>query len=153
MNNNNIKYILIFLVLFVICGFIYWFSIDKKFSLENKYYNNKGLVSVSGDNVDELVNSKKSFILFTYNNYCNFSIPCDEVFESVSKSSNVEILKINFMDFKNTLLYENVKYAPTVIIVNKGRIIDYLDANADEDIDLYQNEDKFKKWLSSYVNI
>ena len=151
--NNNIKYILIFLVLFVICGFIYWFSIDKKFSLENKYYNNKGLVSVSGDNVDELVNSKKSFILFTYNNYCNFSIPCDEVFESVSKSSNVEILKINFMDFKNTLLYENVKYAPTVIIVNKGRIIDYLDANADEDIDLYQNEDKFKKWLSSYVNI
>lgn len=151
--NNNIKYILIFLVLFVICGFIYWLSIDKKFSLENKYYNNKGLVSVSGDNVDELVNSKKSFILFTYNNYCNFSIPCDEVFESVSKSSNVEILKINFMDFKNTLLYKNVKYAPTVIIVNKGRIIDYLDANADEDIDLYQNEDKFKKWLSSYVNI
>ena len=151
--NNNIKYILIFLVLFVICGFIYWLSIDKKFSLENKYYNNKGLVSVSSDNVDELVNSKKSFILFTYNNYCNFSIPCDEVFESVSKSSNVEILKINFMDFKNTLLYENVKYAPTVIIVNKGRIIDYLDANADEDIDLYQNEDKFKKWLSSYVNI
>ena len=151
--NNNIKYILIFLVLFVICGFIYWLSIDKKFSLENKYYNNKGLVSVSSDNVDELVNSKKSFILFTYNNYCNFSIPCDEVFESVSKSSNVEILKINFMDFKNTLLYKNVKYAPTVIIVNKGRIIDYLDANADEDIDLYQNEDKFKKWLSSYVNI
>ena len=151
--NNNIKYILIFLVLFVICGFIYWLSIDKKFSLENKYYNNKGLVSVSSDNVDELVNSKKSFILFTYNNYCNFSIPCDEVFESVSKSSNVEILKINFMDFKNTLLYKNVKYAPTVIIVNKCRIIDYLDANADEDIDLYQNEDKFKKWLSSYVNI
>ena len=45
-----------------------------------------------------------------------------------------DFLTIKFEYFKKTKLYKKIKYAPSVIIVNNGKIIDYLDSNKNEDL-------------------
>ena len=50
------------------------------------------------------------------------------------------------------LYYDKVLYAPSLIIIKKGEIIDYLDANSDEDLDKYQDVKKLELWLDNYIN-
>lgn len=46
--------------------------------LSSEYYNKGEFLEV--DNLDNL--SDKTYIVFTYNNFCNMSVPCDKIFES-----------------------------------------------------------------------
>lgn len=123
------------------------------FYLENEYYNNNGLVDTNMKEVNDLLSNKKSFILFTYNNFCQFRIPCDSIFESVAKENNIEILQVPFTKFKDSTLNKYVKYAPSVILISDGMIVDYLDSNSDSHLDLYQDTTKFKEWLLKYVKV
>lgn len=79
------------------------------------------------------------------------SVPCDKIFESFMEKYSIDFLKISFENFKNTLFYNEVKYAPSVIIINNEKIISYLDANKDEDLQKYQHEKEFEKWLNNYI--
>ena len=96
---------------------------------------------------------KESFILFVYNDFCSFSIPCDSVFDETSTSLNIQILQIPYRDFKTSKLSSKLKYAPSIMIFEKGKVVDYLDAESDDDYDLYQDVNKFKIWLSKYIYI
>ena len=60
---------------------------------------------------------------------------------------------MTFSEFKNTYLYDTVKYAPSVLIVENNKIIAYLDANKDDDLEKYQDVNKFKDWVNNYINI
>ena len=90
-------------------------------------------------------------MVFTFNPYCQFQKPCDEVFEQFMQDNNISIYNIPFAEFKETELYNKVKYAPSVILINKGKIVAYLDANSNDDLDKYQEVDAFKEWVERDV--
>lgn len=121
--------------------------------LEDKYYNKGEYIDASSSEIDNFIENKESFVVYTYNPYCTFKVSCDNIFENIMDKYNIGVLKIPFSDFKNTSLYNKVKYAPSIIIVSKGNIIAYLDANSDDDYDKYQVKKEFDKWLRKYVNI
>ena len=152
-SKNKIIYILLAIILLVILALILFknFNQSQKFYLNSEYYNSKGIVKIDSKKVKELQNNKTSYILFTNNLYCTFKIPCETIFEEYSISNNVEILNIPFEDFKNTEFYNNIKYAPSVLIIKKGKLIAYLDANSDRDYNKYQNIEDFTKWINSYI--
>lgn len=56
------------------------------------------------------------------------------------------------MNLKKLTFIKSVKYAPSVIIIENGNIISYLDANSDIDLEKYQDVNKFEEWLNNYVN-
>lgn len=153
---KNIIFI-IFLIIVLLMVSILFITLNnnknKKFYLNNEYYNNHGYVEISSKQVEKLLKDKKSFILFTYNNFCSFSKPCDVVFENVSKDKSVSILEVPFDEFKKTSLYKTVEYAPSIIIIHNGKIVDYLDAESDDDVVLYQDESKFYDWLKKYIYV
>ena len=122
-----------------------------KFYVEDKYYNTNGLVDVSKDELESLLSEKKSFVLFAYSNVCMFSTPCETVFASSSIAMGINILQIPLSEYKTTSLYNKVKYAPTVIIIKNGRVVDYLDSNSDEDEALYQDNTAFENWIYTYI--
>lgn len=139
------KLILILLIIFILCGCNK--NTDSKIYLEDKYYNKYEYIKVKSDEISK----KENFVLFTYNNYCSLKVPCEDIFEEFMKKYNISFLSIPFEEFQDTYLYKTVKYGPSVIVVNKGKIIAYLDANKDEDIEKYQDVDKFKEWISNYI--
>ena len=124
-----------------------------KFSLDEKYYDNGGFEVISLNDLMNLEDEKGNFLLFVYTPYCSYNVPCDLVFEQFAKDNNIKILKISYDDFKKSSYSNTVKYAPTVIILNDGNIITYLDPDKNEDIELYQDLNKFSLWINKYVSI
>ncbi len=140
------KYLLIIpivLTVIIICLYLP----KKKIYLTEKYYANNTFIETTDlSNLDN-----DTYILFTYNNYCTLPIPCEYIFEEFMKKYNISLVSIPFKDFKNTKYYKKVKYAPTIIIINNGKVISYLDANSDKDLDKYQDIEEFVSWISKYI--
>ena len=153
MKNKKSTIIVIVIIISIIILTFFWYICKKeKFYLEDNYYN-YDMKKVSYRDINKLEKEKKSFILLTYNPYCSLKIPCDKIFEEYAKNKNITILTIPFDKFKKTEYYKTVKYALSVIIINKGRIITYLDAEKDNDIKLYQDTNKFGNWIEKYIKL
>ena len=63
----------------------------------------------------------------------------------------VDVLSMSIDEYKTTSYFNTVRYAPTIIVISKGKVLAYLDANKDEDLDKYQSPDDFEKWLTEHV--
>jgi len=119
----------------------------EKFHLNNKYYNEGKFITIK--NLDDLKND--SYILYTYNNFCTFNVPCEDIFKSYMEKYKIDFYGIPFDDFKKTSLYKEVKYAPSIILVKDGKIVEYLDANSNKDLEKYQDTKKFEEWINKYI--
>lgn len=126
---------------------------DNKFYLDEKYYGLSEFILVDEKDVLELQNKKSSYILFTYNSYCTFQVPCDDIFLDYMKNNNIGFNSISYEDYLKTDLVKTVKYAPSIILINKGNIVAYLDAENDEDLNKYQDTLEFTNWINQYINL
>ena len=63
----------------------------------------------------------------------------------------IDFLSISFEEFKTTKFYQTIKYAPSVLVVEQGNIVAYLNANSDDDLEKYQDTNKFEEWLNNYI--
>ena len=147
------KILVIILVVLLLCG-----CTKKKnnynsgvFYLEDKYYNKTEFIKVSTKELDKL--SEENFLLFTYNNYCTLKIPCENIFSDFMREYKVGIVSIKFEDFKNVKYYNEVKYAPSILVIKEGKVIAYLDANSDDDLEKYQDVKEFTNWVSKYISL
>ena len=104
-----------------------------KIYLNDKYYNNGNFIKVKGNDLSNINN--ENYILFTYNNYCNMAIPCENIFQEFMTKYKIDFLSIPFEEFKTTKFYQTVKYAPSVLVVEHGNIVAYLNANSDDDLE------------------
>ena len=145
---NKIVTAIIFIVVVAVNVYVV-ITKDDRFYLSDDYYNNSSFSEINSEQIDSL--SNKKYLLYTYNNYCSFEIPCDKIFQKFSSDYNIEILSISFEQFRNTQFYKIVKYAPSVMIISNNKIVAYLDAENDNDVDKYQNVDAFKEWLEKYI--
>ena len=141
------KKLLVLIVLLALCGCTK--DVVEKVDLSDKYYNEGKYVEVKSNELP----TNETYLLFTYNSYCNMEIPCDTIFQKFMDEYKIDILSMTFEEFKNTSIYETVKYAPSVILVQNNKVIAYLDANKDEDLKYYQDAKEFTKWIKKYVNV
>ena len=123
----------------------------QKFYLEDKYYGNSEFTTIESNDLNKLMNNKESFALFIYQPACVTSSDFEQVLYDFTQSNNIKIYKIAFSDIKNTKLNESIKYYPSFAIFNKGQMVDYLDANSDDDLKYYKSKVEFEKWFTNYV--
>lgn len=149
MNKKIIKILISLLIIILIILLIIKLIPIKKVDIKQE---NETFITITKDELNNKLNNKETFLLFTYNSYCTFQKPCDEIFNQGLTDLNLTSYKIPFEEFKETKLYGKVKYAPTIIIIDKGNIKAYLDANSNSDYNYYQNVEEFKTWINKYVN-
>ena len=65
----------------------------KRIYLTSSYYNKGEFIKV-----DDLTTLESdTYVLFTYNNFCNLAVSCDKIFESFMKKYNIDfILNVRF---------------------------------------------------------
>ena len=124
---------------------------NKKIYLDDEYYDNGSYIEITKEKLDELQNNKSSYLVFTYNSYCTFKVPCDNIFEEVMKKYNISIYSMPYELMKQTFIHDKVTYAPSIIIINKGNIVTFLDPEKDDDLNKYQDANEFEKWLGKYI--
>ena len=70
--------------------------------LTSSYYNKGEFIKV-----DDLTGiDDDTYVLFTYNNFCNLAVSCDKIFESFMKKYSIDFISIPFDKFKNAEKYK-----------------------------------------------
>jgi len=124
----------------------------KKFALDQEYYNtSEDFVYITSDAFENL--DFQNYVLFVSTRSCAFSVPCDEIFQQYMKQKHISFLSMSYDEFKNTKLHEQVRFAPSVIIVKNWKIVAYLDPEKDKYLDMYQDVEKFGAWFEKYVDV
>ena len=122
------------------------------FYLESECYSNSGIIEIDNNKFNELVQNKKSFVVFIYDPICITSNNFSEILTEFSSDNQIKFYKMSFENMKSTELNNKIKFYPSLVLINKGKLVDYLDAESDEDKEYYKNIDAFEKWFYSYVN-
>lgn len=121
----------------------------EKFYLDSKFYKESKYIDLTKAEYNSL--TAENYIIYTYNSYCNFKIPCDNIFKETMDKYNLSFYSMPYSDLKETELYNTVKFAPSVIIIKNKKVVAYLKADSDDDYDKYQNSESFTNWLESYI--
>ena len=74
-----------------------------------------------------------------------------DLIEEVMKKYNISIYSMPYELMKQTFIHDKVTYAPSIIIINKGNIVTFLDPEKDDDLNKYQDANEFEKWLGEYI--
>lgn len=126
---------------------------EDKFYLEDNYYGMNNMMEIKIEKLNQIIGDRQSFAVFIYQPMCETSSNFESVLSKFLENNNISIYKIAFSSIKDTKIGKKVKYYPSFIIYNKGKMVDFLEANKDEDVDFYSTESEFKKWFTSYVQI
>ncbi|MBQ6134976.1 MAG: hypothetical protein IJI60_01495 [Bacilli bacterium] len=147
--------LILFFLLILILSFIFYQNKKEqpleRIYLSEKYYKEESGEFIKVEKKELEKNKEETYILYTYNSFCSFPISCESIFKEFMETHHIDFVSIPFAEFKKTLFYPKVKYAPSIIIIQNQKIIAYLDAESNEDIERYQDVEKLKQWLEKYI--
>lgn len=132
----------------VVAGVWLW---PRKFALSPEYVGKSGFVEVNKEELTRLLDEEKSLALFIYQPDCKASEDFEKILTSFSEKEQVTFVKVAFSDVRKTEIVPDLKYYPSVALYNKGKIVDFLKTNEDEDMSAYQSEEGFTKWWEKYI--
>lgn len=123
-------------------------EVTGKFRLSEEYYKDGGIREIDAVEFAKLVAEKKSFLVVARMTVCPAEFPVSSVAKQLAKEDDLVILELTEAEFKKTTLAEKVKYLPSVAIYRDGGLVDFLDAEADEDLVYYQSVEGLSEWLT-----
>ena len=124
---------------------------QEKFALTDKYYDNPSFEEINQTELKELEKNKESFLIMVYTTGCFSCMDFEKVLNDFTTENNLQVLRINITDIKNTKLANKIKYTPTLVIYRDGKVYQYLDANSDKDTEYYKSTTNLKTWLDGYI--
>ena len=124
-----------------------------KIRLEDKYYKRSEFIDIDHSKVEDLIKSKENFVVFIYQPMCTMSSDFEKLLDEYMDIRKISIYKMSFTDMKKTSLKDIVKFYPSFIIFKDGEVVDFLDADSDEDTSRYKLVKSFKEWFESYVEV
>lgn len=135
-----------------------WFLEAGKVVLSGEYYCGEErtgeLTEMTVEEYEELVKEKKSFIMFVDQGGCYTAATMKEWLGDYTKEAGIRVLRMSFSEMKKTALYpEVVKHYPSVVIFREGQAVAALRADADEDAEMYNNEEAFRGWIEERVEV
>ena len=150
--------ILIVIVLVIIAGIIVIIKrnvIEKTknvmFYLEDKYYGTSVFNEISSEQLSNLIEDKESFAIFIHQPLCSTSYEFNKILVKFAEENKISFYKISFEEMKKTTMYNEVKYYPSFAIYKDGELIDFLDAESDEDLNRYKDIVEFEQWFNGYI--
>lgn len=121
------------------------------FALDDKYYGRSGFDDIDIGEMEQLINEEGSFVVFIYQPACSTSDEFEAVLEDFSEQNQVAIQKTAFVEAKKSGLVGELKYYPSFAIYREGRLVDYLDADDDNDLPYYKTVEGFTEWWRRYI--
>lgn len=114
----------------------------------------KGMIESKVNIIKDLIKNEASFVVVVLNTddaCANVSADGFELSSSAKKimdKNETYCYQINLPIFKKTDFYKTVKYAPSIVVFDKGQISAYTDAN----VDSFDNDEQVEAWLEKYIN-
>ena len=152
--NGGVLALVVALVAVLIGGVLFvgavsgWFD-DSRVKLDAEYYTDESeLMNLTVDGYEGLIEAKKSFVVFVDQTGCTTADRLREYVMGYMDDVGMSGYKMMFGEMKESSLHEFVKYYPSVVIIDKGRVAKWLRADEDEDAEIYNDYDAFKDWMN-----
>lgn len=128
-----------------------WFD-NHKVKLDAEYYaDGAEFMELTAGEYEGLIEAKKSFVVMVDQSGCTTADRLREYMTRYMTETGILAYKMMFSELKKTPLHEQVKYYPSVVVVDKGAARAYLRADSDEDAGAYNNYDDLKAWMGKYL--
>ena len=128
-----------------------WFD-NHKVKLDAEYYaDGAEFMELTAGEYEGLVGAKKSFVVFVDQDGCTTADRLREYVTRYMTETGILVYKMMFEQVKESSLHDQVKYYPSVVVVDKGVVRAYLRADSDEDAEVYNNYNAFREWMEKYL--
>lgn len=123
----------------------------QKVTLSQEYLNgyNMGVIDIEG--YQALVDDQKSFVVISYIPGCSAQILT--YLKHYAIDHNLAYFYLPWSATRELDLKSSVKFPPTVMIFNQGKLTAFLDSNSNIDAKYYNSEDEFSSWMNFHLNI
>ncbi|MBQ1387260.1 hypothetical protein IIY68_00455 [Candidatus Saccharibacteria bacterium] len=128
-----------------------WFD-SHKVKLDAEYYaDGAEFMELTAGEYEGLIEAKKSFVVMVDQSGCTTADRLREYVTRYMTETGILVYKMMFEQVKESSLHDQVKYYPSVVVVDKGVVRAYLRADSDEDAEVYNNYNAFREWMEKYL--
>ena len=137
----------------ITCSIIFAVNIlsEHKFRLDDEYYAESMEMNIKKDEYEKLISDKKSFIVLVDKPGCITTPGMRKNMSEFPEDTQFKYYRIMWDEAKESSLHEYVKFVPSVAIIYKGEVKEWLQADRDEDTKYFENADDLKEWIHKYI--
>lgn len=126
-------------------------SIPRKFKIESYLYGASEVIDIQKEDYEKLINEKKSFIVMVDKPECYTTADMRARMANFPDDMQFKYYRIMWSQAKESSLHEKIKFVPSVAIVRNGIVVDFLDADSDEDTPKYNESQALQDWINNYI--
>ncbi len=126
-------------------------TIPRKFKIESDLYGASEMIDIQKEDYEKLINEKKSFIVMVDKPECYTTADMRARMANFPDDMQFKYYRIMWSQAKESSLHEKIKFVPSVAIVRNGIVVDFLDADSDEDTPKYNESQALQDWINDYI--
>lgn len=130
-----------------------FYAKNARFTLEPEYYGTAEIQTIEIGELQTLADEQKSFGLFVSQPSCQASADLEKYLNEFLNTHPLKFYEISFSTLKGSDIVPDLRFYPSFVIFRDGKVVDFLEANSDEDADAYTSPDGFTNWFSNYVEL
>jgi hypothetical protein len=127
------------------------FLSPKQFKLSPEYYGSSEQIELTNAEYDQLVEAKKSFVVFIDLGNCVTANEISGYIQQIADEHQVQFYHIMADDAKEGSLHESVKFYPSVALVKEGKIAEFIHADEEEYSSMYHSQTDLNNWFNQYI--
>ena len=128
---------IILILIIILLIFLLTRKKEEKFYINSYYYKVADIKEITKEELQKHESNKENFLLFVYQPMCFASDKFNIVLYDFAKKYNIGFLKIPFSEITETEANKCIKYYPTISVYKKGKIVAFLEADNNDDIEHY----------------
>ena len=121
------------------------------FRLDEEYYATSESIDIDKDEYEKLIAKEKSFVVMIDKPGCITTSEMRSAMANFSDEYQFKYYRMMWEEVKESSLHEYVKFTPSIAVIHNGKVIDWLDADSDEDAEYYDSAESLQRWLKEYI--
>ena len=123
----------------------------KTFKLDSEMYGTSEAIDIDKEAYEKLIQEKKSFVVMVDKPECYTTADMRKRMSEFPEDMQFKYYRIMWSQARESSLHDYVKFVPSVAIIHNGEVVDFLDADSDEDTPKYNEAQALQDWIKSYI--
>ena len=139
------------LIMFFGGYFVIKAMIPRKFKLDTDLYGPSEAIDIKKEDYEKLIEEKHSFVIMVDKPECYTTANMRGYMADFPDDMQFKYYRIMWSQATESSLHKKVKYVPSVAIIKNGVVVDFLDADSDDDVQKYNSAEALRDWIKDYI--
>ena len=110
-------------------------------------------VEITAAEFESMREAGETFVVMAVMTTCPAEAPLTDTVNRYLSTRDLRIYHLSQSEFKASSLKAEIKYLPTLAIIENGELKAFLNAESDADLPAYKDPDDLHAWLAQYLNL